>query len=309
MGSIDLTSPPARERIGISAGTPARLLGVSRPATHLIWPLAVALAVAFIAPSDADARRRRSKKKRANMPVNWVWPPSAEMKAAGKKCKQELSELGVAFEKAPAERKVANPILVPDMEIGGLKISPIFRKPPFVMDCHLALAFARHAELFRAAGIIELRFSTIHDYRHVRLNGRTKGALSRHALGLAIDVFQVVTDDGDTIFIEEQYGQESGARLVPLHGALVASGGFRAVLSPHNDPRSHNDHFHLEARMEIGAPKAGKANKKKITKRAKRRAENRAKRRAKKTAKTKNSRNAKKLRKRKKKRGRTTQRR
>lgn len=220
-----------------------------------MWVLLVAVAMVWIAPGDADAKRRRRKKKRANMPHNWVWPPSVEMKAGGKACRDELSERGVQFKKASAAKKVANPVVVPDMMIADLKISSIFRKPPFVMDCHLALAFARHASLFRAAGIAEVRFSTIHDYRRVRLGGKSRGALSRHALGLAIDIYQFVTDDGETIIVEDEYGKDVGARLIPLHIALVASRGFRAVLSPNNDPRSHDDHFHLEAKMEIDPPK------------------------------------------------------
>jgi hypothetical protein len=176
------------------------------------------------------------------------------MKAVEAQCRADLDELGVDWKPAPRTRKVANPILVPSMVLGGIKLTPIFRKPPFVMDCHLARAIVRTAPLFREAGIAELRFSSIHVYRRVRLRGRTLRALSRHSLGLAIDVYEVVLDDGQTLVVEHDFGQGEGMRFIPLHVSLIASGQFRAVLSPGNDRRSHRDHFHLEARMLIPDP-------------------------------------------------------
>ena len=43
------------------------------------------------------ARRRRAaaKKKRANRPKGWQWPPTPAMKAQGRKCRTELTKLGV----------------------------------------------------------------------------------------------------------------------------------------------------------------------------------------------------------------------
>ena len=44
-------------------------------------------------------------------------------------------------------------------------------------------------------GVAALGFRTLHEYRKVRKHGRTTNILSRHALGLAIDVFEVRLDD------------------------------------------------------------------------------------------------------------------
>lgn len=41
-----------------------------------------------------------------------------------------------------------------------------------------------------------LRFRALHDYRNVRKNGRTTKILSRHAIGLAMDVWEIEFDDG-----------------------------------------------------------------------------------------------------------------
>jgi hypothetical protein len=211
-----------------------------------------ALLVAVAAPAEAKPRRRA---KRSNMPAHWVWPPTREMRAAGARCTQELTRLGVPWRKGPRTRKVATPIVLPQMQVGGLRLTPTFRKPPFVMDCHLALAFARHGHILSDAGVRELRFSTIHEYRRIRLKGRTGRGLSRHALGLAIDVYEMVMEDGAKLVVADDYGSSSVLREVERQ--LWSSGAFRGLLTPGNDRRSHSDHFHFEAKMIIESPSSG----------------------------------------------------
>jgi hypothetical protein len=127
------------------------------------------------------------------------------------------------------------------MELGGIKITSIWRKGPFVMDCLLALALAESgSDVFRSLGIAELRFSSIHSYRNV---AGTR-ILSRHAIGLAMDVFEIVTEDGRTLVVERDYPD---VILVTLERWIDESRSFRFLLTPGNDPRHHHDHFHFEA--------------------------------------------------------------
>jgi hypothetical protein len=228
--------------------------------------LLAGLAIGLGAVADADAGRRRAK-KRPNMPANWAWPPSAPMRSLGRECLQELTELGVEWKRAPRTRAVATPVVIESLQLRDVTLGSIFRKPPFIIDCHLALALARVAPALHASGIAELRFSTIHDFRRVRLNGGTRRALSRHALGLAIDVYELVTRDGEIIIILEHYAGSSHARAA--EALLIRSGLFRAVLTPGNDPRSHYDHFHLEAQMEIPDPPAPRRRRHKKKRRGK----------------------------------------
>lgn len=229
------------------------------------WVLTTALALLVGAAATADAK---GKKKRPNMPRNWDWPPTTEMLDVGKKCLEDLTALEVKFEKGKKTKAVATPVVVPDMNFGGLILTPIFRKPPFIIDCHLARAIARAAPDVLASGITELRFSTIFEYRRVRKNGGTTKSLSRHSLGLAIDVYEFVTADGTKVVIEKDY--KGSAHAHALEATLIESGQLRALLTPGNDPRSHYDHFHLEARMTIPAPPK-KAKKAKTKKRMKKR--------------------------------------
>lgn len=225
-------------------------------------------------PGHGDAMAKGRKKKKPNMPRHWEYPPSDAMKRMGAECLADLTELGVKWKPAGKTKAVAQPILLPTMEVGGLRLTPIFRKPPFVIDCHLARALARAAPAILASGITELRFSTIHEYRRVRLRGRTLRALSRHSLGLAVDVYELVHSEGIKVVIKDEY--RGSAHAHALEAALLESGQLRALLTPGNDPRSHHDHFHLEARMVIPAPvkkvrKKRRAKKRKKKRRKKRR--------------------------------------
>ncbi len=179
------------------------------------------------------------------MPDGWTWPPSAEMKAEGKACLAHLDELGVEWKKSPPVSKIATPILLPTMEVSGIKLTSIWQSGPFPMDCFLAERIAESAAPFlHAAGVSELRFAEIHEYRDV---GGKPGVLSRHALGLAIDVFEIVTDDGVKHVVKTDYKQ-ADALLLTVEEWVNRSGGFRLLLTPGNDPEHHYDHFHFEAR-------------------------------------------------------------
>ena len=217
---------------------------------------ATALTFVVLVSHTADARpskrhhRRTKKTAQPNMPKGWSWPPSRKMRTAGKRCLRQLTTLGVRWKHARARKQIATPIIVPTMMFAGLRLSPTFRKGPFVLDCHLALALAHSAPLLSAAGVTELRFSTIYQYRKVRLAGRTKPFLSRHALGLAVDVYQIRTADQRVHIVKRDYQRGSPA-LLACERIIKNSKRFRTALTPGNDPKSHHDHFHLEARMPL----------------------------------------------------------
>ncbi|HYU14546.1 MAG TPA: extensin family protein, partial [Candidatus Acidoferrum sp.] len=166
----------------------------------------------------------------------------------GRQCLRELRELGVRFKRAPRRRMIATPVVVPDMTFGPVVFKPTYRRPPFVMDCRLARAFAVHAGVLASVGIRELRFSSIYDFRRVRLHHRVHRALSRHALGLAVDVFEVVLATGARLVVRKDYWSSPALMVAEL--ALRATGDFRAILSPAVDPESHGDHLHMEVKVE-----------------------------------------------------------
>jgi hypothetical protein len=191
---------------------------------------------------------KSSGKSRLNMPKGWEWPPSAAMRAEGEACLERLTALGVEWKRAEVTNKVTTPIIVPDMTLGGVKLESIWRKGPFVMDCVLALAFAETGGPALAnVGVAKLRFAGIHDYREV---AGKRGVLSRHALGLAMDVYEIVDTDGTTHVVLKDY--PLGDELLPVvEAAARGTGAFRTVLTPGNDPKHHYDHFHFEAKTGL----------------------------------------------------------
>jgi hypothetical protein len=230
----------------------------------LVTSLVVALVGATAMDADARTRKRKKKrrakahvthvaKKRNNMPTGWTWPPSKDMTAAGKACTAELDALGIAWKPAKKERKINTPITLDAMELGGVKLVSVYRRGPYVMDCELARGLAHHLPALYAIGVRELHFSRIHEYTNVRVNGQQLKALSRHALGLAIDCRAFVDADGRKAVVLEDYPL-GDQLLLDVEKTLGDSGGFRTILTPGNDPQSHDDHFHLEVRVDFSAP-------------------------------------------------------
>jgi hypothetical protein len=262
-----------------------------------IW-IAFALALVFLLSGLATAEAKRRRRRRPNMPRGHTWPPSKWMKDMGLQCKARLTALGVKWQEPepPKVRKrrrkkrrrrrhkrrvnrsaswtlgqIATPVVVPDMVFGKVKLTPIWRKGPQVLDCHLAEAIALTSPRWYAVGVRELRFSSIYQYREVRYKGSTSKALSRHALGLAIDVYEFVDERGLKHVVEDHYWG-LGLFLPAVEVVANSSDEFRTVITPLRDPASHHDHFHLEAQVEYPvAKKARRARSKKRRARRKRR--------------------------------------
>jgi hypothetical protein len=207
--------------------------------------------------APAKKKKKSSPPKLANMPKGWSWPPNKGMVAEGTRCLKELDGLGIAYKKAKRIGKIVTPITLASMNLGGVKLTPTYQRGPFTIDCHLALGLATHLPKVAAYGITELTFSRIYGYTKVRTGGGVRNALSRHALGLAIDIRGFTKADGTKITVLEDYplGDED---LLSIEQELNDSGGFRSVLTPANDPESHDDHFHIEVKVEYSTARARK---------------------------------------------------
>jgi hypothetical protein len=228
-------------------------------------PVVVVLAAVILVMGAAAADAKGKAVRRNNLPPGWKWPPAKQTRREGRKCMRDLRKLGVRFKKARRRRMIATPVVVPEMKFGPLTLAPTYRKPPFVMDCRLARAIATHAERLAALGIRELRFSSIHDFRRVRLRGRVHRPLSRHSFGLAMDVYKVVLDGGAVLDVDEDYWSSPVLMVAEL--ALRSTGGFRAILSPAVDPISHSDHLHIEVKVESVEKKTRKAARRSLRRR------------------------------------------
>lgn len=185
-----------------------------------------------------------------NMPRGWKWPPTATMRAFGAACLKQLDAAGVRWQAAAPTRKIVAPIELPEWTIGEIALVSLRPHGRSLMDCHLAAAIAEVAPALRALGVSSLQFRTLHRYRTVRKRGRRTKILSRHALGLAVDVFAVGFDDGAVLWVEHDW-RRAGRRLAEVAAVFAGSAAFRTPLTPANDPADHGDHVHLEAHMRL----------------------------------------------------------
>ena len=217
----------------------------------------VLLALALVASTAASANAGHKKKKvkddrrptrstKANMPRGFVWPPSRTMVQAADHCEAKLEELGVKTKSAEREGKIVRAMtLASDGQIGGITYTAVYSKHQ-VFDCQLVLALASFAPRFYELGVREVLFGSAYRYTKVRVGGKTKNILSRHALGIALDVVGFVDDTGRTALVSKDY-KRGNQLLSDIEHAVNDSGMFRILLTPRNDPKSHSDHFHFEA--------------------------------------------------------------
>jgi hypothetical protein len=204
--------------------------------------IAIALVVASVGIADAKPKRHPQAN---NMPAGFTWPPSKTMVEAGKACEQKLDELGVAWKPAKQEGHIVDAVTLGDNTLGGIAYTAIYAKAT-TMDCQLALALAQVGPALHDLGVREVRFGSIYRWSKVRVGGKTKNLLSRHALGLAMDVVSFVDDAGREAIVAKDY--KAGNELLhAIEKTIDATPGFRGVLTPQNDPISHHDHFHIEA--------------------------------------------------------------
>lgn len=189
-----------------------------------------------------------------NMPIGFSWPPSPAMLEAEKDCEAKLDRSGIEWQRTEREGRIVNAVIVPGMQFGGIKYSNMWgSKGPFPMDCQLALALETIGPELAALGVAEVKFGSLFRWSNVRSGGVTKPFLSRHGLGLAMDIGSFVDADGREAVIVRDYKKDDQL-LHSVEQLINANGNFRIVLTPKNDPVSHNNHFHIEARANYISP-------------------------------------------------------
>jgi hypothetical protein len=223
---------------------------MSHRTVALLAGVAIA-AGAAVASADSGStcrtrRTRAAKPAASNMPRGFTWPPSRAMLAAEAACERSLAAAGVAWHRATREGHIVDAVTIDNATLGGITYTPVFGKGPYKLDCQLALALVTLGPDLAAAGVREVRFGSIYRWSQVRVGGKTKNALSRHALGLAMDVVSFVDGAGREARVARDY-PAGDPLLLDVERTIDASSAFRLVLTPKNDPISHKDHFHIEA--------------------------------------------------------------
>lgn len=208
---------------------------------------------------DARAPRTPTKKslaRRDNMPRGFAWPPTRQMLEAEKACEAKLDELGVEYKPATRDGRIVDALTLSDdgnMTIGGIHYVSAWRRGPQKVDCQLALALATFGPQLAELGVTQVTFGSIFRFTNVRVMGKTKNVLSRHALGIAMDIVSFSDRDGRVALVGKDY-KTGDEFLLGIEKVVNESGLFRLLLTPKNDPISHADHFHLEVATDYTAP-------------------------------------------------------
>jgi hypothetical protein len=189
--------------------------------------------------------------------------PEGDDTGPSKACLAGLRARNVEFVEQPT-KGVRTPIRLAGANLGPLRLVMRDRRPGGVMpvmDCELARALLDAAPVFQGAGIRDLIFSGMYQYRTRR--GSSK--LSEHAHGLAIDVHQFGSPDGRVLDVERDFeagvGDWSSRDQVACVGSpekteartlrelactLRYSSAFREIITA-DDNSDHENHFHIEA--------------------------------------------------------------
>ncbi len=169
-------------------------------------------------------------------------------------CLRMLRSLKVPFHKMRKVKGIATPVKIIGNRIGRTVYKPRYTRNVMVMDCRLALAMRRADEIFRINGIRTVVWSNFYSWRRVAKTGR----LSRHALGLAIDIHAFYDKRGRKLDLTRDYetglgrGRTCEGRAKTRKGRVLrdlacdfdVSNLFESVLTPDYD-KGHRNHFHL----------------------------------------------------------------
>jgi hypothetical protein len=188
------------------------------------------------------------------MPPGFAWPATEEMRSASKACENALDAIGVAWQPSSAQGMIVDPIVVPSMEIGGIKYTSLFARAPHKLDCQFVHALALLGPELHAIGVREVQFGSIYRNTLARSHGQTKTFRSRHALGIAMDIMAFVDDTGRVAKVETEY-LKGDPLLHAIEDLVNKNLRCRQLLTPGNDPISHDDHFHIEASVDFTPPR------------------------------------------------------
>jgi hypothetical protein len=221
---------------------------------------ALALFAALSWGSSAGARRTNPLVVFPAKPERLRAVKYARMEAD--RCLAEATARGIPFERGAAQPNIGSPVVLrgPIRGVAFRRVYEPSTAPEPLMDCRLLLALDDLATVANDHGIREVRYSSIHRKRN-RRGGRGHGA------GVAIDVNELVRDDGQLLNILRDFERHrigartcgSGAakpktakakQLREIVCALDEAGSFNLLLTPHYDYR-HRNHLHLEVRPGI----------------------------------------------------------
>ena len=179
---------------------------------------------------------------------------------SGRACLRALARSRVAYERVRGGVPgIATPVTLTGPLHGVWLRGSGEREMRETMDCRLAVALVRFADVLRPLGVRGLRHVSL--YRAPSARELARGSAARHGVGLAADIAAFVMSDGSSLVVDRDFHGRlrrpacGPSARVPNDGAARAlrtffceaarRGVFSVLLSP-NFNRAHHNHFHLE---------------------------------------------------------------
>jgi hypothetical protein len=185
-------------------------------------------------------------------------PMSSAMPNSELQCRQELKQMGVAFEdKPPISQGPACQVPYP-LSLRGLS-GNIAVRPAVTLNCQVTLAFAKWVKNELAPAARTRYWSGIgtiiplggYSCRRMNNSSQRYNPMSEHAHGNAIDVGKFVLKNGHEIDIRKKglFSFREGALLKAVRSD--SCNYFDTVLGPGSNPE-HWNHFHFDLRERNG---------------------------------------------------------
>jgi hypothetical protein len=186
-----------------------------------------------------------------------ITPPTSQ-----ESCLSKLDALGVDYTVGPTANGVQRPVTV-TLPLNGIvykNSSGTVRRTHF-MDCELALALWRSAELWKEQGVTAIRDYGIYNYRCIDQSVSPPcpgSSFSQHAFAMGIDLAVFEMSDGTKLSVNDDWvidadddpcgGMVAGAKNSLIHQlacTIYDNKVFKYILTP-NYNSAHRNHFHVD---------------------------------------------------------------
>ncbi|PKN23990.1 MAG: hypothetical protein CVU65_13030 [Deltaproteobacteria bacterium HGW-Deltaproteobacteria-22] len=191
--------------------------------------------------------------------IGWAIDVKGQFTAAadldGQVCLNTLTRLKVPWKPGRQKRGLSNPVELTTHMLNGVYYHWYWASDPdMLLDCRMVLALYIAAPVFRKHGFDEVLYTS--SYRYSRISGTRR--LSRHAVGMALDVKALRGPNGLVVVVERDWHRYKGTiedcvgplpqgparkmrELVCEFETLPLFGG---ILTPDYD-YDHRNHFHI----------------------------------------------------------------
>ncbi len=191
--------------------------------------------------------------------IGWAKVENGEFHASedldDQKCLDALTRLKIPWKPGPRKRGIRNPVQLDTYVLNGVYYHWYWAESnDLLLDCRMVLALYMAGPVFRKHGFDEVLYTS--SYRYSYISGTRR--LSRHAVGMALDVKALRGPGGVVVVVERDWHRYEGTaadcvgplpsgparRMRELVCDFETLPLFGGILTPDTD-YDHRNHFHF----------------------------------------------------------------